>query len=107
MIPNIAGKNLQLLAHKYKATYRASFEGEQDILGFSEKLTVIIYTALSRKIGQSIMTGIGGADILGLVNQMGAPTQNNASAGKVTTVDLNNLYFAVNRYSRASTKAGF
>jgi HK97 family phage major capsid protein len=106
-IANIAGATLSPLAHKFKATYRGSFESEQDIPGFSEKVAVITMTALARTIGTSVMTGRGGSDILGVTNVMGAPTQTNATPGKVVITDLNTLYFSVNRYSRAAKKCAF
>jgi HK97 family phage major capsid protein len=92
----------------FKATFAASYEAEIDIPQFAEKIVKASGVALARTIGLHVLTGRGGTtDITGITTQMGVPSVTNATSGKLTLADLNNIYFAVNRFYRAAPKVAF
>ncbi len=91
----------------FRANVLASFEGEQDIPGLAEKINKALFVALGRKAGRSVMSGRGGTDVSGVPFQLGTPSINNATAGKITATDINNIFFAVDRYYRNQTKCAW
>lgn len=107
VIPTVLGKvlNSNLI---FKASFAASMEAEQDIPDFATKIIRASAIALARTISQHVMTGRGGSsDILGLTNSLGSPSVTNGTAGKITNTDLQNFYFAVNRFYRNQPKCGW
>jgi HK97 family phage major capsid protein len=91
----------------FKASFTASWEAEEDIPSFGEKITRASSVALARKIGQSVLTGRGGTDIAGVVQALGSPTINNATQGKLVNTDLTAIFFSVDRFYRAAPKCGW
>jgi len=91
----------------FKASFAASWEAAEDAFDFVTKVIRAGGVALARRIGTSVLTGRGGADISGIVQALGSPSLSNATPGKLTLADLNNVYFAVNRFYRASPKCGW
>jgi HK97 family phage major capsid protein len=105
-IPTVLGATLKnnLI---FKASFAASWEAEEDIPSFAEKITRAAAVALFRKIGQSVISGRGGTDINGIVASMGGASQNNTAAGTISLTDILSFYFAVNRWYRAQPKCGW
>lgn len=105
-VPPVLGA--QLRADRiFKITLGATIEAEDDIPGFALKLVRASAIGLARKIGKSVMIGQGGVDISGVLQALGVPSVTNATAGKIVNTDISNVIFAVNRFYRSSTKAGF
>jgi HK97 family phage major capsid protein len=106
-IPAVLGATLQ--ANKvFKCSFAASLESESDIPLFTEKITQAASVALARRIGLSVMTGRGGADVTGLVGSgVLTSTNNNGTSGKLTLADFNAIYFSVNRWHRNSPKCAW
>jgi len=106
-IPTVLGATLN--SNKiFKASFAASWESEEDIPDFLTKISRAVGVALGRTIGSHVLTGRGGTtDIEGITNSLGAPSVSNATAGKITLADINNIYFAVNRFYRAQPKCSF
>lgn len=91
----------------FKASFAASIEAEADIPNFGAKITRAASVALARRIGQSVTSGRGGADIAGVVQMLGSPSINNQTSGKLTLTDFNNILFSINRWYRAAPKCGW
>lgn len=107
VIPTVLGNTLNS-NFIFKCSFAASWEAEQDIPNFVDKIVRASGVALARTIGAHIMTGRGGAtDILGITNSLGAPSVSNATAGKITNTDIQNFFFSVNRFYRAQKKCGW
>lgn len=104
LIPTVSDGVLQN-TKIFKASFAASWEALTDIPDFPTKIVRAGSVALARKIGQSVMSGHGGADISGITQSLSA-TLSNGTAGKITLADINNWYFAVNKLYRASPKCG-
>jgi HK97 family phage major capsid protein len=106
-IPTVAGGVLKSNL-VFKTSFAASWEAETDIPGFAENIIRGGAVALARKIGQSVMSGRGTTDILGLSRSLTPnPLLNNATGGKLVVTDLTKIFFAVNRFYRAAPKCGW
>ena len=104
-VPPVAGGILR--ADKtFRVSFAASLEAETDIPNFPQKITRSAAVALARKIGQSALVGRGGTDIAGITSQLSS-TVSNGTGGKLTLTDFNNIYFAVDRWYRASKKCAW
>jgi HK97 family phage major capsid protein len=104
-IPNVLGAvlNNNII---FKASFAASLEAEQDIPDFASKIVRAAAVALARGVGQAVMTGKP-PSINGVVRQLGVPVATNGSSGKLTLADIQNFYFTVDHFYRASKKAGW
>jgi HK97 family phage major capsid protein len=105
-IPTVKGATLRSDI-AFRANFLASFEGEQDIPGLSQKIVRAISVALARKAGKSVISGRGGTDMTGIVFQLGTPTINNGTPGQIKSTDISNIYFSVDRWYRNQPKCGF
>lgn len=107
-IPTVAGGTLA--SNKiFKVTFGASIEAETDIPNFANKIIRAASVALARTIGQRVLSGKGGSDISGIFYQVngGIPSQQNATPGTITLTDINNFYFALDRWYRKQRKTGW
>jgi HK97 family phage major capsid protein len=106
VIPTVAGAVLRSNLI-FRASIGASLEAEQDIPDFGAKIVRAASVALARTIGQHVLTGRGGStDITGIAPAL-TSSYTNPTSGKITLADLNAIYFGVNRWYRASPKAGW
>jgi HK97 family phage major capsid protein len=105
VIPVVAGATLRCDLI-WKATFVASWEAEMDIPSFGEKITRAAGVALTRRLGQSVVSGRGGSDILGVTRSL-SPSLSNGTAGKITLTDINNFFFGVDRWYRSQPKCAW
>jgi len=104
-IPSVAAGVLRT-DKSFKASFAASIEAEQDIPSFTQKITRAASVALARRIGLSVLTGRGGADISGVLASLSS-SYTNGTSGKLVLADFNAVYFGVNRWYRAASKAAW
>lgn len=107
-IPTIAGATLA--ENKiFKVTFAASLEAEEDIPNFPAKIIRAASVALGRTIGQRVLSGKGGSDINGIFYQIngGVATQQNSTPGSIILTDINNFYFALDRWYRSQEKTAW
>jgi HK97 family phage major capsid protein len=104
-IPTVKGGLLRA-DRIFKASFASSYEAEQDVPNFPQKITRAGCVALARRIGVSIVSGRGGTDISGITQSLSS-SYSNATSGKLTLNDLTTIFFNVNRWYRAAPKCGW
>jgi len=104
-IPTVVGG--QLRADKiFKVSFASTIEASEDIPGFGAKVVRAGSVALARRIGRSVISGRGGADISGLTTTL-TSSANNATQGKLALGDLTTIFFGVDRWYRAAKKCAW
>jgi HK97 family phage major capsid protein len=107
-VPTISGATLA--ENKiFKVTFAASLEAEEDIPNFVAKIVRAVSIAFGRTIGQRVLSGKGGSDISGIFYNIngGVATQQNTTPGSISLTDINNFYFALDRWYRSQAKTAW
>jgi len=97
-----------LNGYKYKASLPVSMELEEDAFESTLSLMGTMYSiGFARGIGVDLITGNGTTAPQGVVNGAGSSVYTTATYGLVVYSDINSVYFAVNRFHRASPKCAW